>query len=247
MADSWEDDLDQQPRAQASSQRAPATAGLNPNASSFSFNPSASTFTPNFAPRAQAPTPAAQPVQESAAPASAQAPASSQQADHSATNGTVDHTQSAQQMQIDPPSEREMPVATASTSDQDVDQDMQEADGQASAGTEAEWLQACRVKSTVLMTPRLATTAAESTVESVTADIADMKVSEPAPAPSKPAPDVSTSMAAKHDEDYPHEEETAEERAKREAELQKIYADLAKEDDRCSLCAWLSRALSPFC
>ena len=39
-------------------------------------------------------------------------------------------------------------------------------------------------------------------------------------------------MAAKHEEEYPHEEETAEERAKREAELQKIYADLAKEDDR---------------
>lgn len=79
-------------------------------------------------------------------------------------------------------------------------------------------------------------TAAESSVESVTADVADMKVSEPAQAPSKPAPDVaSTSMAAKHEEDYPHEEETAEERAKREAELQKIYADLAKEDDRCPL------------
>ena len=59
-----------------------------------------------------------------------------------------------------------------------------------------------------------------------------MKVSEPAAAPSKPPPDVSTSMAAKHEEEYPHEEETAEERAKREAELQKIYADLAKEDDR---------------
>ena len=57
-----------------------------------------------------------------------------------------------------------------------------------------------------------------------------MKVSEPAAAPSKPPPDVS--MAAKHEEEYPHEEETAEERAKREAELQKIYADLAKEDDR---------------
>lgn len=59
-----------------------------------------------------------------------------------------------------------------------------------------------------------------------------MKVSEPAVAPSKPPPDVSTSMAAKHEEEYPHEEETAEERTKREAELQKIYADLAKEDDR---------------
>lgn len=82
-------------------------------------------------------------------------------------------------------------------------------------------------------------TAAESSVESVTADVADMKVSEPAEAaapPSKPEPDASTSMAAKHEEDYPHEEETAEERAKREAELQKIYADLAKEDDRCGAC-----------
>ena len=65
----------------------------------------------------------------------------------------------------------------------------------------------------------------------MTQDVADMKVSEPVVAPSKPAPDVSTSIAAKHEEE--HEEETAEERAKREAELQKIYADLAKEDDRC--------------
>lgn len=134
MADSWEDDLDQQPQAQTSSQRAPANAGLNPNASSFSFNPSASTFTPTFAPRVQAPTPAAQPVQESATPASAEVPASSQQADHSATNGIVDHRQSAQPMHVDPPSEGEVPVASASTADQDVDQDMQEADGQASAG-----------------------------------------------------------------------------------------------------------------
>ena len=62
--------------------------------------------------------------------------------------------------------------------------------------------------------------------------MADMKVSEPAAAPSKPPPDVSTSMAAKHEEEFSHEEETAEERAKREAELQKIYAELAKEDDR---------------
>lgn len=77
----------------------------------------------------------------------------------------------------------------------------------------------------------------------MTADVADMKVSDPAP--SKPAPDVSTSMAAKHEEDYPHEEETAEERAKREAELQKIYADLAKEDDRCPLCTQLSEHCLP--
>ena len=69
----------------------------------------------------------------------------------------------------------------------------------------------------------------------MTVDVADMKVSEPeaAPAPSKPAPDASSSQAAKHEEE--HEEETAEERAKREAELQKIYADLAKEDDRYCL------------
>lgn len=58
-----------------------------------------------------------------------------------------------------------------------------------------------------------------------------MKISEPPPAPSKPAPDALTSVAAKHEEE--HGEETAEERAKREAELKKIYADLAKEDDRC--------------
>lgn len=73
----------------------------------------------------------------------------------------------------------------------------------------------------------------------MTADVADMKVSDPAP--SKPPPDVSTSMAAKHEEDYPHEEETAEERAKREAELQKIYADLAKEDDRCPFCTLIQQ------
>ena len=73
--------------------------------------------------------------------------------------------------------------------------------------------------------------AAETSVDSVAEGVADMKVSEPAAAPSKPAPDVSTSIAAKHEEEV--EEETAEDRAKREAELSKIYADLAKEDDRC--------------
>lgn len=151
MADSWEDDLDQQPHAQPSSQRPLASAGLNPNASSFSFNPSASTFTPTFTPRGQAPSPAAQPVQESAAPASAQVPASSQQADHSATNGSVDHRQSAQPMQMNPPSEREVPVASASTADQAIDQDMQEADGQASAGMETERLQVCRFKLQLLL------------------------------------------------------------------------------------------------
>ena len=133
MADSWEDH-DPQPHAQASSQRPPANAGLNPNASSFSFNPSASTFTPTFAPIAQASTPATQPVQEPAALPSAQAPHPSQQASHSATNGIAEHKQPAQPMQVDPPSEREVPMASASTADQDVDQDMQEADGQASAG-----------------------------------------------------------------------------------------------------------------
>lgn len=146
MADSWEDDLDQQPHAQAPPQRAPASAGLNPNASSFSFNPSASTFTPTFAPKAQASAPEAQPVQESAAPASAQAPHSPQQSGHSATNGIVDHKQPAQAMQVDPPNEREVPMASASTADQDVDQDMQEADGQASAGTAFESLQPMHVR-----------------------------------------------------------------------------------------------------
>ena len=76
--------------------------------------------------------PAAQPVQEPAAPASTQAPHPAQQAIHSATNGIVEHKQPAQQ--VEPPSEREVPMASASTADQDIDQDMQEADGQASAG-----------------------------------------------------------------------------------------------------------------
>lgn len=79
---------------------------------------------------------------------------------------------------------------------------------------------------------------AESSVESVTADVADMKVSKPSPSSSNLAPDTSTSAAAapahKHDDMEQEEEtETAEDRAKREAELSKIYADLAKEDDRC--------------
>ena len=75
---------------------------------------------------------------------------------------------------------------------------------------------------------------AESSVESVTADVAQLKVKEP-PA-SKAAPEPSTSAPQKHDE---HEdlEETEEDRAKREAELKAIYAELAKEDDRhvCSV------------
>ena len=83
------------------------------------------------------------------------------------------------------------------------------------------------------------TTHAESSVESVTADVADLKVSEPTPPHSKPMPDTSTSAGAasahKHDDTEEEETETAEDRAKREAELSKIYADLAKEDDRCWL------------
>ena len=73
---------------------------------------------------------------------------------------------------------------------------------------------------------------AESSVDSVTADLAQTKVSDTSPTSSKAAPDTSTSApaAAKHEED--EQEETAEEKAKREAELQKIYADLAREDDR---------------
>lgn len=206
MADSWED-LDQQPHGQGSAERKAAGAGLNPNASSFSFNPSASTFTPTFAPKAQPAAPTAQPIQEAAAPSSAQ------HSEHSATNGISEYKQDAQPMQMDPPSERDSPVATASSPAQDADQDMQEADG--------------------------TTESAESSVDSVTADVAHMKVSEPSPPPSKPAADTSTSGSTstssaafnKHD-DMEHEEETAEERAKREAELSRIYADLAKEDDR---------------
>ena len=83
------------------------------------------------------------------------------------------------------------------------------------------------------------TSHAESSVESVTADMADIKVSEPTPSHSKPVPDTSTSVGAasahKHDDIEEEETETAEDRAKREAELSKIYADLAKEDDRCWL------------
>lgn len=134
MADSWEDDLEQQPHAQGSAERKAPAGGLNPNASSFSFNPSASTFTPSFAPRAQPSTASAQPIQEPAATSSAQ-PQASQQPHHAATNGIAEHKQNAQPMQVDPPSERDTPVASASSPAQDVDQDMQEADGPtASAG-----------------------------------------------------------------------------------------------------------------
>ena len=132
MVDSWED-LDQQPHAQASAQRKAAGAGLNPNASSFSFNPSASTFTPNFAPKATTATPTAQPVQESASPASAQ-PQGVEQTSHAATNGFADHEETAEPMQVDPPSEREVPVTSASTPPEDVDQDLHKANGQVSEG-----------------------------------------------------------------------------------------------------------------
>ena len=103
------------------------------------------------------------------------------------------------------------------------------------------------------------TSHAESSIESVTADVADIKVSEPTPSHSKPVPDTSTSAGAasahKHDDTEEEETETAEDRAKREAELSKIYADLAKEDDRCwlvvyhhccSSCACYLVARSPF-
>lgn len=96
--------------------------------------------------------------------------------------------------------------------------------------------------------------AAESSVDSVTADVAHMKVSEPSPPPSKPAADTSTSGSTstssaafnKHD-DMEHEEETAEERAKREAELSRIYADLAKEDDRCQAHLYCHCTSCAFC
>ena len=133
MAAAWED-LDQQPQAQPPAQRKQTGAGLNPNASSFSFNPSASTFTPNFAPKAQPAAAAAQPAPEPTATTTGQPPAP-RQADHSATNGINDHTQTAEPMRVDPPSEREDPVASASSPAEDADQDMEEANGQVSAGT----------------------------------------------------------------------------------------------------------------
>lgn len=209
MADSWED-IDEQPHAQASAERKAPAGGLNPNASSFSFNPSASTFTPSFAPKPQDTTAPAQPIQESSAPSAAQS-YEQQQPHHADTNGFIDHKQDAQPMHVDPPSERDTPVTSASTPAHHTDEHMQEAD--ASSAT------------------------AESHVESVTADVADLKVSKPSPSPSNPAPDTSTSAAAapahKHDDMEQEEEtETAEDRAKRVAELSKIHADLAKEDDR---------------
>ena len=241
MADSWED-IDEQPHAQASAERKVPAGGLNPNASSFSFNPSASTFTPSFAPKPQATTAPAQPIQESSAPSGAQSH-EQQQPHHADTNGFADHKQDAQPMQVDPPSERDTPVTSASTPAQHDDEHMQEADASsATAGVHVfQTLEnnfylcllsnGCRV-SVALMQH------AESSLESVTADVADMKVSKPSPSPSNPAPDTSTSAAAaaahKHDDMEQEEEtETAEDRAKRETELSKIYADLAKEDDRC--------------
>ena len=128
MADSWED-IDEQPHAQASAERKAPAGGLNPNASSFNFNPSASTFTPSFAPKPQATTAPAQPIQESSAPSGAQSQSHEQQQPHHAdTNGFADHKQDAQPMQVDPPSERDTPVTSASTPAQHADEHMQEAD-----------------------------------------------------------------------------------------------------------------------
>ena len=78
-------------------------------------------------------------------------------------------------------------------------------------------------------------------MESVTPNMADLKVSDTSPSSSKAAAEPSTSApstsapsTSKQEED--EQEETAEEKAQREAELQKIHADLAKEDDRCLIC-----------
>lgn len=130
MADSWED-IDEQPHAQPPAEHKAPAGGLNPNASSFSFNPSASTFTPSFAPRAPATAAPAQPIQETSLSSGTQQaqPQTPQQPFHSNTNGIAEHKQDAQPMHIDPPSERDTPVTSASTPAQDVDQDMHEADG----------------------------------------------------------------------------------------------------------------------
>ena len=94
------------------------------------------------------------------------------------------------------------------------------------------WLRACLIIHALNFILNAVLLPAESSVESVTPDLAQMKVSETGPPSSKAPADTSTSApaAAKHEED--EQEETAEEKAKREAELQKIYADLAREDDR---------------
>ena len=131
MADSWED-LEPQPQAQAPAQRKAPNTGLNPNASSFSFNPSASTFTPSFAPKPAAPS--AQSAQQPAAPSNAQSPRP-HDSHYAATNGVAERKQEAQPMQVDPPSEKDTPVTSAAPPAEDVDQDMQEANGAtASAG-----------------------------------------------------------------------------------------------------------------
>ena len=136
MADSWED-IDEQPHAQASAERKAPAGGLNPNASSFSFNPSASTFTPSFAPKPQETTAPAQPIQESSAPSAAQS-YEQQQPHHADTNGFIDHKQDAQPMHMDPPSERDTPVTSASTPAHHTDEHMQEADvSSATAGVMA--------------------------------------------------------------------------------------------------------------
>lgn len=127
MADSWED-LDSQPHAQSSGQPAPRQApagGLNPNANSFSFNPTASTFTPSFAPKPKPPVPtfAAQPAEQQAAPASSQpqysnADHQTDQVDHASTNGAQAPKAEAP---IEPPSEQDAPVTSASAPPDDTD------------------------------------------------------------------------------------------------------------------------------
>lgn len=128
MADSWED-LDSQPQhAQNSPQPPPRkapTPALNPNANSFSFNPTASSFTPSFAakPKPPAPTFAAQPVEQQAAPASSHpqysnANQQTAQVDHTSTNGAQAPKAEAP---IEPPSEQDAPVTSASAPADDTD------------------------------------------------------------------------------------------------------------------------------
>lgn len=235
MADSWED-LDSQPQAQSSgqpAQRKPPAGGLNPNANSFSFNPTANSFTPSFAaapkPKPPAPTFAAQPVEQQAAPASSQ-PAHSN-ADHQTTNADHTSTNGAQataaEPPVDPPSERDTPVTTASAPSEETER-QNDAKSAPSAGVTP--CSASRIEGSIdTIDSNDSYLLAEPSVESITADVAELKVKEP-PA-SKAAPEPSTSAPHKHDE-HDDPEETEEDRAKREAELKKIYADLAKEDDR---------------
>ena len=69
-------------------------------------------------------------------------------------------------------------------------------------------------------------------MELVTPNMADLKMSDTSPSSSKAAAEPSTSAPSSSKQEEDEQEETAEEKAQREAELQKIYADLAKEDDR---------------